>query len=60
VGLEVVGELFDARGEQRHLHLGRTAVFSGSSVVTDDFLLASSLERHQVFYFFPLFIDLPT
>ena len=55
VALEMLGELLDARREDRNLHFGRTAVIRTSGVSLYDFSFAESLERHQVFAFFPYF-----
>jgi len=53
VRLEMFGELFDTRREQRNLDFRRAAVVSGSCVVGDNCSLASGLKGHQVFYSFP-------
>jgi len=53
VRLEVFGELFDTRREQRDLDFRRAAIVSGSCVVGDNCSLASDLKGHQVFYSFP-------
>ena len=36
VGLEVIGQVVDARGQQGHLHFGRTGVALGTLVALDD------------------------
>src|SRR3954452_18717262 len=46
VGLEVLGELIDALGENGHLHLGRTGVALGRGVLVHDLLLGGGVERH--------------
>jgi hypothetical protein len=58
VRLQMPGQLFDSRREQRDLNFGRTAVVLGARVGADYFPLAGGLERHQVYLLslFPLFI----
>src|SRR5690606_11624593 len=50
VGLEVIGQLDDASGEQRDLDLGRAGVFRATLVVGDDLRLVDVGDSHE----FPL------
>ena len=53
VRLEMLGELFDTRREQRNLDFGRAAIVRSTRVVANDFSLASGLKGHQGFGSFP-------
>src|SRR5215204_6267445 len=46
--LEVLGQVGDALGQDRHLNLRRTGVTLGCGVLVDDLLLGCSVDRHSV------------
>jgi hypothetical protein len=43
VGLQMLSQLFDTRGENRHLDFGRTTVSTAASIRGDNFPLADGL-----------------
>src|SRR5690606_6741868 len=47
VGLEVVGQVFDAGGQQRHLYLGGTGIAFRQLVVLDNLGLLGSAQGHS-------------
>jgi tRNA pseudouridine(55) synthase len=47
VGLEVLGQIVDALGEDRHLNFGRAGVAGLVGVRLDDFSLAAARNRHR-------------
>src|SRR3712207_349307 len=49
VGLEVLGQVVDALGEDRDLDFGRTGVRGPAGIVADDGLLAFGSNRHRPF-----------
>ena len=48
VSLEVLGQVFDALGENRNLNLGRTGVTLVSCILFDDVILDSKIKCHSV------------
>src|SRR3546814_21010588 len=48
VGLEMLGEVADALGEDRHRHLGRTGVALGAAMFLDERVLALLRDRHSL------------
>lgn len=47
MGLEMLGELLDAAGQDSDLDLGRAGIFLGSSEIGDELLFSVFCERHS-------------